>query len=132
MTSDINIVFWDADDFSPSMRATIQKTGRLAFTPHASERLGLDSTKYIRIGRNLSDLSDNNLYFTIVDDMKGSFKLNKTGDYYYANISVLLDKLKISYKEKSQGMQITAVEPGEMKIYKLEVNGMDDDDEQTS
>lgn len=115
-----DIKFFNADDFSTSLRCTIQKTGKLGFTDFTQKQLSMDEGTYIRIGeRNVSE-NEKQLFLQICDptDKVGGFKISKAGRYYYLNTKVLFDELGYDYKKKPIIFELVKYD-GEKKIYKM-------------
>lgn len=96
----INIQFMfkelDIRKFTIKLKATIQSSGKLNFAEETSRALGLTEDTYMRFG---IDDEDGSIYYLVIlqerDD--NSFKINKSGIYYYLPGKLLFDSLGLNY-----------------------------------
>ena len=73
--------------------------------------MDLENKRFIRVGTNDDDELDKDLYMTLQKEMdEFCFKVNKAGNYYYANTKELFDSLNIDYKKKTIMYDIVEME----------------------
>ena len=116
----LDITFFNADDFSTSLRCTIQRSGKLGFTDYTQKQLSLSEGMYIKIGeRKISD-DEQQLFLQICTDenKQGGFKVFKAGRYFYLNTKVLFDELGYDFKSRPIIFELVKFD-GENKIYKM-------------
>ncbi len=98
----MKIDFIKAVDLDRNIKCTIHKTGKLGFTEAAIKKFNLDNNRYVKIGTNTDDKSDNSLYMVVQSDAdEYCFKANKAGNYFYINTKALFDSLGIDYRKHS-------------------------------
>lgn len=116
----MEIKFYPIPETDGAIKCTIHKNGKLGFSKGAEKLLGIDESKYIRIGRNVEDRQDTSLYVTVseskVDD---SLKINKAGKYYYLNTKTLFDSLSYQYDTQKIIYDISEVNINDSKFFKL-------------
>ncbi|WPO82425.1 hypothetical protein SD427_16920 [Chryseobacterium sp. JJR-5R] len=95
-----DIIFEDPDKIGGSIKATIQKTGKIGFSSGAEEFMGLKDTPYFKIGFN-SENAGEIIYMVSSTTEEGAFKVSKAGSYYYINLKNVFDRKGIDYKNKS-------------------------------
>jgi len=96
-----DIVFEDPDKIGGSIKATIQKTGKIGFSSGAEEFMQLKNTPYFKIGFNNSENAGDIIYMVSSATEEGAFKVSKAGLYYYINLKNVFDRKGIDYKAKS-------------------------------
>ena len=88
----------DIRKYNVRLKATIQSSGKLNFTEDTARALELSDNTYMRFG---VDDEDESIYYLAIlpegDD--NSFKINKSGIYYYLPGKLLFDALGLNYKE---------------------------------
>ncbi len=116
----MKIKFVKPKEINQNCKATIHKSGKLGFSLAASEKLNLNTNRYLKIGINEDDDSDKNLYI-LIDDVQteDSLRISKAGNYYYANTKALFDDLKENFRELNIIYDIIDFELGDMKLYKF-------------
>ena len=116
----MEIKFYPIPETDGAIKCTIHKNGKLGFYKNKKKLLGIDESKYIRIGRNVEDRQDTSLYVTVseskVDD---SLKINKAGKYYYLNTKTLFDSLSYQYDTQKIIYDISEVNINDSKFFKL-------------
>lgn len=87
----------DTSQFNVKLKATIQKTGRLGFTDETSRALKLSTETYARFA--LDDEEEGSLFLVLseVEDAN-SFRVNKSGQYYYLPTKLMFDAFGYDYK----------------------------------
>lgn len=112
--------YFNAKDFSVKLKATIHKSGKLGFTRQTAEALGFEGKEesYIKFAY---DEEDNKALYMVNGTANdgSSFRINKAGNYYYANTSVLFDKLGINYKGKTCIFDMIKIENEGLDLYKM-------------
>lgn len=89
----------DIRKYNVKLKATIQSSGKLNFTEDTARVLQLTDNTYMRFG--IDDEDDSIYYLAILpegDD--NSFKINKSGIYYYLPGKLLFDALGLDYAKK--------------------------------
>lgn len=105
--SKMKLNFHNASELDKNVKATVHKTGKTGFSFAAIKALKFDENRYMRIATN-EDTEDKNLYVEIHNtEDKESFKIAKSGDYYYADTKALFDKLGLNYLENTIIYDIT-------------------------
>ena len=103
-----------------NVKATIHINGKMGFSKSAIKKFGLEEGKFLKIGVNTEDTSDENLYVIVKNFDDGeSLKIHKAGQYYYVNSKPLFDSLKIDYKNKKIIYDIEDFEYSNIKMYKF-------------
>ena len=90
------ITILSAKNFATTLKATIQKSGRLGFTRESALALGLPEEKFAKFAQ---DDENGSLYLIIVD--KGSedaFSVRENGGYYFITTKVMFDTLGYNYE----------------------------------
>jgi hypothetical protein len=79
-------------------KATVQKTGKLAFSSSAVRLMEMDSTRNFRVATNGDNKNDKNLYLLpATGKTADAYKVSKAGTYYM-DLRGLFNKLKIDYE----------------------------------
>ena len=103
-----------------NVKATIHINGKMGFSKSAIKKFGLEEGKFLKIGVNTEDTSDENLYVIVKNFDDGeSLKIHKAGQYYYVNGKPLFDSLKIDYKNKKIIYDVEDFEYSNIKMYKF-------------
>ena len=115
-----NIEFFKASELDSNIKATVHTSGKLGFSRNAEKKLGLEEARSIRIGRTNDFEKSRNLFLLVQDkeDIDG-FSVLKAGEYYYANTKPLFDMLGEAYDKDKIIYDITEVNLGDLKIFKL-------------
>jgi hypothetical protein len=116
----MKIKFFTPSELDKNLKATVHKTGKLGFTIEAAKKMELTPAAGLSIGINETEANDDSLYVLVQKQAAhNSFKINRSGDYFYVNTKALFDKLKIDYTNHSIYFDITEEEIDSQKIYKL-------------
>ena len=116
----MKIQFLKPAEANANVKATIHVNGKLGFSKSAIKKFGLDEGKFIKIGVNTEDKSDENLYVIIKNFDDGeSLKIHKAGQYYYVNSKPLFDNLNIDYKNKKIIYDVEDFEYSNIKMHKF-------------
>ena len=103
-----------------NVKATIHVNGKMGFSKSAIKKFGLEEGKFLKMGVNTEDTSDENLYVIVKNFDDGeSLKIHKAGQYYYVNSKPLFDSLKIDYKNKKIIYDVEDFEYSNIKMYKF-------------
>ncbi len=95
----MNLTFIKTTELNVKLKCSIQSTGKLGFTDATAVALKLGKLdKYVRFAQDTDD--NNQLYMVFVaNDEEGSFKVRKSGNYYYIPTQALFESLGYKYKE---------------------------------
>lgn len=115
----MKINFFNPEHLDKNLKVTIHKTGKMGFTMDASKKLRLNINNSANIGSNSEDSTDDNLYLFIYSDDQGAFKISKAGNYFYINTKLIFDNLKIDYVKENVIYDMSEMEDGSTKFYKL-------------
>jgi hypothetical protein len=116
----MELEFFNASEFEPRLKCTIQKTGKLGFNENAIRKLQINERKCVKFGKVKDNQDINTLYMIVLDSLdKEGFKVNKAGTYYYLNTKALFDKLGFDYAGKTIMFDIVELEDDGNVIYKL-------------
>lgn len=103
-----------------NVKATIHINGKLGFSKAATKKFSLDEGKFIKIGVNSDDESDNNLYVIIKNFDDGeSLKIHKSGQYYFVNTKQLFDSLNVDYRNNKIIYDVEDFEYSNIKMHKF-------------
>ena len=84
-------------DFNVKLKATIHSSGRLGFTSDTAVALSLSSASFAKFAND--DEDDKALYLIISSaGDEDSFKVTKSGAYYYLPTSLMFDAFGYDYK----------------------------------
>ncbi len=84
-------------DFNVKLKATIHSSGRLGFTSDTAVALSLSSASFAKFAND--DEDDKALYLIISSsEDEDSFKVTKSGAYYYLPTSLMFDAFGYDYK----------------------------------
>ena len=102
------------------LKCTIQKSGRLGFTDATAKQLRLGTESFVQFA---TDDEDDNLFYlinnTAAEDDR-SFKVCKTGEYYYTQAKTLFDRLNLDYEHNTIIFDMErSKEYSDMEVYKL-------------
>lgn len=87
----------DTSQFNAKLKATIQKTGRLGFTEETSRVLKLSTDTFVRFAQD--DEEDGSLFLVLSEtDDANSFRVGKSGQYYYLPTKLMFDAFGYNYK----------------------------------
>lgn len=95
------IVFEDPNKIGGSIKATIQKTGKLGFSSGAMDFMNLKSTPYFKIGFPAEGNAGDLIYMVPTHLKEGAFKVAEAGSYNYINLKNVFDRKGIDYKNKT-------------------------------
>lgn len=85
--------------FDPTIKATVQKTGKLGFGDGTRAALSLNEQTYVKI---VIDEEAGTLYMCVLRAHDAdAFQVRKSGSYYYLSTSRLFDSLNINYKSET-------------------------------
>ena len=122
----MKIKYFSPVDTEKNIKCTVHITGKLGFSSNAIKQLGIDNSKYVKLGINEEDNNDKILYMVVQNEKDSdSFKINKAGQYYYLNTKHLFDEMDIEYKRFKIIYDIHDVNIGDSKIYKLIMRTLD-------
>ena len=114
-----DVIFFDASEYTTSLRCTVQKTGKIGFSDYTQKKLGINEMMSIRIGIDGTKDSFKHLIMQLLRDVDPkAFKVNKSGNYYYINPKPLLDILGINYKKRNVLFEMVSVDE-DKNIFKL-------------
>lgn len=102
------------------LKCTIQKSGRLAFPEFTSRYLGISLGKYLQFATDQTN--KNELYIIINSDFddKNSYKIYKSGQYYYVLASHIFMSLGYKYDDSSIIFDLKKEpEYKDLQVYKL-------------
>lgn len=92
--------YFNADDYSTKLKVTVQHTGKLGFTRQTADTLGFGKRAENFIIIATDEESEGDLYLINgATTSEHPFRVNKAGDYYYANTAALFDEIGIDYKD---------------------------------
>ena len=113
-----DLIFVNADEFSSTLRCTIQRTGKLGFTEFTQKKLKLNIETYVKIAYKGTKGENLELFLLFcLERTEGAFKLSKAGGYFYVNTKALFDSLDIDYKAKPVIYDMKSLE--KPNLYKL-------------
>ena len=82
--------------FNCKLKVTIQQSGRMNFTDETAKALELTSSKGVKF---FMDGEPEQLYLAILEKPdEDSFRIRKSGAYYYVAAQLLFDELGVDYK----------------------------------
>ncbi|MCD8387828.1 MAG: hypothetical protein LUD17_13195 [Bacteroidales bacterium] len=88
----------DTSQFNVRLKATIQKTGRLGFTEETARVLNLSTDLCARFA--MDDEQENSLFLVLSEtEDSNSFRVTKSGQYYYLPTKLMFDAFGYNYKE---------------------------------
>jgi hypothetical protein len=101
-------------------RLAVHKSGKLGFSKEAEDKLNLAGNKSIKIARNGDDENDKSLYMVVCkEEEPESFKISRSGDYFYINTKILFDNLSIDYKSGNASFDMTKLVVNNEAYWKL-------------
>lgn len=104
----IKLKFINSNELDRNLKASIHKTGKIGFTVEAANKLALADNKSVSIAMNEASKTDQNLYVIVnKEEITGSYKISKAGDYYYVNAKLLFDTLKWDYVDNTISFDIS-------------------------
>lgn len=105
-------------------RATVNENGILWFDFSSGRLLELDKFKYIRIAVEQGDCSGSVLYMVPLKSLvpKSTFRVGKSGLYYYVNLKRLFSSLDIHFHRKIISYNIQNILYEGKKIWMLRRN----------
>lgn len=109
-----------ASKFNSKLRAAIHASGKLGFTEATSKELGFEAglEHFVQFAQDSENPSILYLINGTSDD-GDSFKVCKSGMYYYVNTKMMFDSLEIDYVGKSVIYDMARVQDEEKEIYKM-------------
>lgn len=128
----MKLKFLNYNRLDGNLKATVHKTGRMAFSKDAIVSMNLDADMGFMVAVNEDDESDKNLYTVLLDECQdGAFKVYKAGDYFYINLKPFLEHYKIDYKGTNIVYDISKekIEGEDMYVFKMRGSDNDSDDE---
>ena len=103
-----------------NVKCTIHKSGTLGFSKEAANKLKLSPGQYLSFSINEDDTNENNLYVEILnEEIEGSIRISKAGNYFYAKTKLLFDELDVNYKENTVIYDIIDFDYENKKMYKF-------------
>lgn len=94
----MKLSFYKATDKNSKAKATIHKSGKLGFSSEAIGYLGIKEGIFIKFAQNEDDKTDVNLYAMLSDEQDDeSFRICKSGNYYYVGTKRLFDEIGVDY-----------------------------------
>lgn len=79
-------------------KLTVQKSGKMSFSKGSVEMLGIEQNRFVKFGID----ENNNLYlFFSKKADEETFKISRTGQYYYIMAKALLEDIGIDYSSPS-------------------------------
>lgn len=94
-----NFKILSAKVFDPTIKATVQKTGKLGFGDGTRDALLLNEQTFVKF---VIDEETNTLYMCVLRAHDAdAFQVRKSGNYYYLSTSRLFDSLNINYKSET-------------------------------
>jgi hypothetical protein len=116
----IKLKIISAKEFEKNFKCSIHKNGKLGFSETAIRKLNIDKNCGLIFGQNEDDLNDKNLYMKITrEQIEDAFKINKAGQYFYANTKALFDSLELDYQNKTIIYDMLELNNDNEKLYKL-------------
>lgn len=116
----MKLVILSASKFNSRLRAAVHASGKLGFTEATSKELGfeLPGDHFVQFAQ---DIDNPDLLYLIngTTDDGDSFKVCKSGQYFYVNTKVMFDSLGIDYVGKTVIYDMARVQDGEKIIYKM-------------
>lgn len=95
----VNFKILSAKTYDPTLKATVQKTGKLGFGDGTRAAFNLNEETFVKI---LIDEESNTLYMCVLRAQNSdAFQVRKSGNYYYLSTSRLFDGLGIDYKTQT-------------------------------
>ncbi len=130
------IKFFKSSELETNVKATIHSNGRLGFNSNAQKKLKLESFKFVMIGCDEDNESDELLYLMPTNEADSDgFSLAIAGGYYYANARPLFDKLGTNYEDKKVIYNISEISVDGQTVFKLKkrelerkVEGIEDEE----
>ena len=118
----MNLRYYNASNFSEKLKVTVHHTGKLGFTQRTATALGFGKREnnYIFIATDEDSEGDLYMINCAIED-SAAFKVNKAGDYYYANTAALFDEIGIDYKDANTTtiFDLVKVKDETLDIYKM-------------
>ena len=117
----LNLSFIEIDTRANKPKATIHITGKLGFNMEAQKLMRLSDDSYYRVALDEDEEEVTNIYFVAsTKDEQGALKIAKAGQYFYANLTTLFDKLKLDYAKYTIAFDIekSKYEDKDMFIFK--------------
>ena len=133
----MNLTFIRTTELNVKLKCSIQATGKLGFADATAIALKLDKEqRYIKFAQDTDD--NNQLYLVFVlSNEEGSFKVRKSGNYYYIPTQALFESLHYNFKDINyifdlvRMSNLDVIAQGEVykmnKREKLRKGGSDDD-----
>ena len=118
----MNLRYYNASDFSEKLKVTVHHSGKLGFTRRTATALGFGKREnnYIIIATDEDSEGDLYMINCAIED-SAAFRVNKAGNYYYANTAALFDNIGIDYKNKETTIifDIVKVKGEGQDLYKM-------------
>lgn len=114
--------YYNANEYSTKLKVTVQRTGKLGFTRQTADALGFSKKADNFIIIATDEESEGDLYLINgAPSGEHPFRVNKAGDYYYANTAALLDEIGIDYKDTSTTIifDLIKVKDETLDLYKM-------------
>lgn len=91
-----------AVDFNPSLKFTIQNTGRIGVGEETTRALGLNEETYLKFVIDQDEEEGKGLYIAVLrSESREAFKAKKVGKYYNFMTQRLFDSLGIDYRTQT-------------------------------
>ncbi|MDE6079802.1 MAG: hypothetical protein K2G35_07040 [Duncaniella sp.] len=85
-------------DYNVKLKATIHRSGRLGFTSDTASTLSLSNQSFVKFA--IDDEDDNAMYLLLTSkEDEDSFKVIKSGEYYYLPTTLMFESLGFDYKK---------------------------------
>ena len=109
-----------ASRFVSKLKATVHTSGKLGFSEVTAKELGLhsDDNHFVQFAQDVEDPSVLYLINGTVDD-GDSFKVCKSGAYYYINAKLMFDSLGVDYVNKTIIYDMIKTPNEEGNVYKM-------------
>lgn len=114
--------YYNAANFSTKLKVTVHHTGKLGFTERTASALGFDGRERNSIIIATDEDNEGDLYMiNCIEEDSASFRVNKAGNYYYANTSALFEEIGIDYKDRNKTIifDLIKVKEQDLDIYKM-------------
>lgn len=109
-----------ASRFVSKLKATVHTSGKLGFSEVTAKELGLhgDDNHFVQFAQDVEDPSVLYLINGTGDD-GDSFKVCKSGAYYYINAKLMFDSLGVDYVNKTIIYDMIKTPNEEGNVYKM-------------
>ncbi len=109
-----------ASRFVSKLKATVHTSGKLGFSEVTAKELGLfkNEEHFVQFAQ---DTEDPSVLYLIneTEDNKDSFKVCKSGAYYYINAKLMFDSLGVDYTNKTIIYDMIKSQNEEGDVYRM-------------